>query len=288
MEQAATQRPAFAVVTDSTSDITSAIAVEHGLGIVPLHVVIDGETFDDGALTQAEFFERMGRAPQLPTTAAPSIGELSEAYERALGAADEVVAVHISSRLSATFEAASLAARDFGGRVHVFDSRTLSWAMGWQVLQAAHDAQAGLDVASALRRLESARSECQIVVSIDSLENLRKGGRIGAVATALGSMLNLKVNIAVDDDGDFVAVGRSRGETASLKHVLDWTESHMGGARRGRFAIGHAMSPAAARRLADAIAQRWDAVELVIYEAGTAISAHAGTIWGVSFQPVFD
>jgi len=288
MEQAGAKRPTFAVVTDSTSDITSAIAAENSIGIVPLHVVIDGETFDDGALSQAEFFARMGRAPQLPTTAAPSVGELSEAYEAALASADEVVAVHVSSRLSATFDVASLASRDFGGRVRVFDSRTLSWAMGWQVLQAARDAREGLDTETALRRLESARNECQIVVSIDSLENLRKGGRIGAVATALGSILNLKVNIAVDDEGDFVAVGRHRGETASLKHVLDWTAAHMGGATKGRFAIGHAMSPSAAQRLADAVAQRWDAVELLTYEAGTAISAHAGTIWGVSFQPVFD
>ena len=278
-------RPSFAVVTDSTSDITPEIAAENGITIVPLHVTIGSETFEDGAISQAEFFERMRSAPQLPTTAAPSIGELAETYEAALESADEVIAVHLSSKLSATFETAVIAARQFGERVHVFDSRSLSWATGWQVLQTARDAREGVGVAEALGRLERAREETRIAVSIDSLENLRKGGRIGKVATALGSLLNLKVTIAVDDGGEFVAIGRHRGERAALQHVLDWTAAHMGGATKGRFAIGHAMSPQAAERLRSAIVERWEPVELVTYEAGASISAHAGTIWGVAVQP---
>ncbi len=254
--------------------------------MVPLHVTIGDEVFEDGSLSQPDFFERMHRAPQLPVTSTPSAGELAEAYARGLDVADEVIAVHVSSKLSATLEVAELAAREFGGLVHVFDSRNLSWALGWQVLQAARDARAGAGVDEALTHLEQAREECKIVVSIDSLENLRKGGRIGHVATALGSLLNLKVNIAVDPSGEFVAIGRHRGATASLEHVLDWTADQMGDATKGRFAIGHAMSAKAAERLKTAVLERYNAVELVVYEAGASISAHAGTIWGVAFQPV--
>jgi DegV family protein with EDD domain len=275
----------FAVVTDSTADMTRAIADRNGVNVVPLNVTIGDETYQDGVLTQAEFFERMRSAPTLPMTSQPSVGALAEAYGRALKTADSVIALHVSSRLSGVVETAHAAAKQFDGRVHVFDSRNLSWGLGWQVLEAAAAAREGLEVADALARLEEARERVKIIVSLDSLENLRRGGRIGAVASRLGSLLNIKVTIVVDPSGAFVPVGRSRGDEAALAGMLEWISSQLGGAGSGRFAVGHAMSAEKADRLAAAIKERWQATELVMYEAGTVISAHAGTIWGVAFYP---
>ena len=96
----------FAVVTDSTADLPVSLAQERGIEVVPLVVTIAGKTFVDGVLTQAEFFERMNAAPELPTTSQPSVGAFVEAYERALARADEVISVHISSKLSGTFASA--------------------------------------------------------------------------------------------------------------------------------------------------------------------------------------
>lgn len=279
-------RPRFAVVTDSAADLPSSRAAELGVHVVPLPVTIGTETFDDGALSQAELFERIRDADTATVgTSQPSPGTLANVYERALQDADEVIALHISSQLSGTCDLARTVSRQFDGRVHVFDSRNLSWGLGWQVVEAAETAAEGLTVAEALSRLERARDECKIVVTLDSLERLNRSGRIGSVATYVGALLNIKVSVAVNSSGAFVPVRGNRGDRAASGSMLAWMTPHMHGARGGRFAVGHALAPERAAALAEAIRDRWEVDELVMYEAGSAISVHAGTIWGVAFRP---
>jgi len=275
----------FAVITDSTADIAPAIAREHGIEVVPLAVTIGGETIADGVLTQEEFFRRMQAESALPTTSQPSAGAFEDVYGRALERASSVISVHISDKLSGTIGSARVAAEGFAGKVHVFDSRNLSWGLTWQVLDAAAAAREGLGVPEALERLARARERVRLIVGLDSLENLRRGGRIGAVSSLMGSLLNLKVTLTVDEEGVFAPLGRSRGEKAGLEFTLDWISKQMGTARKGRFAVGHALSAERADRLAESIRQRWEATELVIYEAGSAICTHTGTGWGVAFLP---
>jgi len=285
MAQSGPSARAFCVVTDSTADLTAAQAAEHDIAVVPLSVTIGDETFEDGVLSQAEFFERMNAAPQLPTTSQPPVGAFIAAYERALQHADEVVSVHISSKLSGTFEGARQAAERFAGRVHVFDSRNLSWGLGWQVMDAANSAREGLSAASAMERLARVRERTKLIVGLDSLSNLQKGGRIGRVGAFVGSLLNLKVTFTVGADGAFVPLARSRGDKAAMCHTLDWVAEQMGEATRGRFAIGHAISLERAQWLRDQITERFIAAELVVYEAGSTICTHTGTGWGVAVLP---
>jgi len=275
----------FAVVTDSTADISPAIALERGIQVVPLVLTIDGETLADGVLTQPEFFARMRAAKAIPTTSQPSVGAFLDAYERALATADSVISVHISEKLSGTIESARSAAEKFGGRVHVFDSHNLSWGLAWQVIDAVDAARESLDVSATLARLARTREQVKLIVGLDSLDNLRRGGRIGAVSSLLGSLLNLKVTLTVDSDGAFAPLGRSRGEKAALDFTLDWIAKQMGEATSGRFAVGHALSEDRAHRLADQIKQHWDVTDLVVYEAGSVIGAHTGTGWGVAVWP---
>ena len=277
---------AFALITDSTADIAPHLAEANGISVVPLSVTIGDETMPDGTLTQAEFFARMDASPALPTTSMPPVGVFIEAYERALEVADSVLSVHVSSKLSGTVEAARAAAAGFAGRVHVFDSRNLSWGLGLQVMEAAQGAREGLSVAATLERLELARERVRLIVGLDSLKNLEKGGRIGRVSSFLGSLLHLKVTFTVGPDGAFVPLGRDRGEKAALAHTLDWVAEQMGAATRGRFAVGHAMSEARAQWLRAEIERRFEAVEMVVYEAGTVISTHTGSGWGVALLPV--
>jgi DegV family protein with EDD domain len=227
----------------------------------------------------------MAEEPRLPTTAQPPVGLFVEAYERALETSENVLSVHISNKLSGTIESARQAASQFAGRVHVFDSLNLSWALGWQAIEAASAAAEGLSVAAAVERLERARERVRIIVGLDSLENLAKGGRIGRVSAFLGGLLSVKVTLSVDKDGSFFPVARSRGERVALEHTLDWVTEQMAGRRRGRFAVGHAMELDRAVRLAEAIQARFDVEEMVIYEAGSVICAHTGTGWGVCFLP---
>jgi len=275
----------FAVVTDSTADIAAGIAEERQIAVVPLSVSFGADTMLDGDLSQAEFFARMKEAPTLPTTSQPPVGLFVEAYERALREAESVVSVHISNKLSGTIDSARQAASQFAGRVHVFDSLNLSWGLAWQVLEAASSAAEGLAVDAALERLAAARERVKLVVGLDSLDNLAKGGRIGKVSAFLGSLLDLKVTLTVNADGEFVPLARSRGEKAGLEHTLDWVAKQMGGRTKGRFAVGHALSEARAHKLAERIKETYDVEELVVYEAGSVICAHTGTGWGVALLP---
>ena len=276
---------AFLVVTDSTADLTAEQAASAGVEVVPLSVTFGDESFPDGVLGQAEFFRRMNAAPCLPTTSQPPIGAFVGAYERALAHAEEVVSVHISSKLSGTFDSARQAAERFSGRVHVFDSRNLSWGLAWQVLQAAESARAGLTSAAALERLALAREHCKLIVGLDSLDNLQKGGRIGRVGAFFGGLLNLKVTFTVAPDGAFVPLARSRGDAAAMRSTMEWIAEQMGSSTSGRFAVGHVMSLERAQWLRDQIAARWTAIELVVYEAGSVIATHTGTGWGVAVLP---
>ena len=275
----------LAVVTDSTADIEPQIAADHGIAVVPLSVTFGGGTFSDGQLTQREFFTRMNTSARLPTTSQPPIGAFVEAYEHALEGADHVISVHISSRLSGTLEGARTAAERYPGRVDVFDSRNLSWGLAWQVLEAARAAAEGMGPDVALVRLARLRDRVKLLVGLDSLDNLARGGRIGKVGAFLGSMLNLKVTLTVDPNGEFVPLARSRGEKAAMRHTIDWGAQQMGTATGGRFAVGHALEPEQAAYLAEEIRKRWDATELVIYEAGSVIATHTGTGWGVAVVP---
>jgi len=275
----------FSVVTDSTADITPEIAEENGITVVPLSVSFGAETHSDGEMSQQEFFDRMRSAPTLPTTSQPPVGAFVEAYERALETAESVVSVHISNKLSGTIESARQAAEQFAGRVHVFDSLSLSWGLAMQVLDAARSAAGGLGADAALIRLDRLRPNVKLIVGLDSLDNLAKGGRIGKVSAFLGAMLNLKVTLTVDKDGSFIPVARTRGEGAALEHTLEWIAQQMGSETRGSFAVGHALSLERAHRLADALRERYEIEDLFVYEAGSVICTHTGTGWGIACVP---
>ncbi|MFA5844403.1 MAG: DegV family protein [Coriobacteriia bacterium] len=275
----------FTVITDSTADISSEIAQERGITVVPLSVTFGEETLADGVLTQTEFFERMGAAPQLPKTSQPSVGAFVEAYERALAETEEVISIHISSRLSGTIGSALQAAERFAGKVHVFDSLNLSWGLALQVLDAARSAAEDISAAAALQRLERTRERAKMIVGVDSLENLKRGGRIGRVSSFLGAMLDLKVTFTVDGNGEFVPVRRDRGEKAALEHTLAWVADRMGDAKRGAFAVGYAMREERAQKLREALEAAYEVTEMFVYPAGSVISTHTGTGWSIALLP---
>lgn len=274
----------IAIVTDSTSDLPKSLSEEYDITVVPLAVTIDGETLTDGDLTQEEFFGRMAVAKELPTTSQPSPGAFVETYRRVLETARSVVSVHISSDLSGTFESATQAAREFPGRVHLVDSRNLSMALGLQVIEAARGAARGLSVNEVIAQVERARDKVQLLVGVDKLDNLAKGGRIGRVGAFIGGMLNLRVMFTVAD-GVFDPVGRVRGAQAALDRTLEWIGERMDGLEGGKFCVLHAMSRERAEWLRDQLSARYEVSDMYVVETGTVISTHTGTGWGVAFIP---
>jgi DegV family protein with EDD domain len=273
------------VVTDSTSDIGRGLRERLGIEIVPLSVTIGDETFADGTLSQAEFFEKMAASPVLPTTSQPAVGAFRDTYERLLLTTQDIVSVHISSHLSGTVEAAREAAKAFPGRVHVIDSLNLSWGLGFQVLEAARSAAAGLPLGEVTSAVERVRDRVQLIVGLDRLDNLAKGGRIGKVTAFLGGMLNMRITFCVCD-GAFQPVGRARGAVAILRQTIEWISQRMEGHDRGAFCVMHAMAPESAAWLKSAIEERFGVAEMHVAETGTVIATHTGTGFGVAFVPL--
>lgn len=273
-----------AIVTDSTSDLPDDICDRYGITRVPLDVIIDGQTWPDGEMSQQEFFDRMNAAKALPTTSQPSAGAFADVYRKLLTRFSHVVSVHISSDLSGTVSSAQAGAEQFADQVTVFDSRNLSWGLGFQVLEAARAAHAGETLEAVMERLAKVRERVQMLVGVDSLDNLVRGGRVGKVAGFLGSMLNLKITFTVTD-GVFEPVARTRGAKAALAHTLEWVESRMGDTGRGAFCVLHALSEDRAHWLAEEIAKRFDVSEMHIVPTGSVIATHTGTGWAVAFVP---
>lgn len=269
------------VVTDSTSDIPADVRERYGIVVVPLMVHFGSDAYTDGVLSQAEFFARMNAAKDLPTTSTPPIGEFVEVYRTALENASHVVSIHISSKLSGTIDAAMNAAREFGDRVRVVDSLNLSMGLGLQVIEAAKAAAAGFDVDSLVQRVESARDRAKMLVGVDSLDNMVKGGRISRVVGAVGGVLDVKVTIT-PKDGKLALERPVRGSKAALQFALRWTEQHLGGEPGGTVAIMHAMADESAEWLREHIVARFDPDEVYLTRVGSVIATHTGTGWGVA------
>lgn len=270
------------VVTDSTADIPRGVAEELGITVVPLSVTVGGETFVDGSISMAEFFRRMDATKDLPTTSQPSVGAFLEAFESGLSRCKNVVSINISNRLSGTIESAREAARTLGDRVHVLDTLNLSWGEGYQVVAAAKAAAAGESLEGVKRAFENAHERIHMVVGLDTLENLAKGGRIGRVSAFVGGVLNMKVMLTVGDDGAFVPVARARGGKAALQASVDWLGEYISTKKRAAFGVLHAESPDKAAWLEDAIRSRFNVAELAVIETGPVIGTHTGTGWGLT------
>lgn len=181
------------VVTDSTSDLLPDRAAELGVEVVPLTVRFGEEQFRDGVdLSPDDFYARLPSAVQQPTTSQPSPEDFAAVYRRLVSAGDEVVSLHIAGRLSGTLQSASLAAQEFGAAVRVVDSGTVSAGIQFLVLDALADAAAGASAAEVVRGVEERRGRVELLVLVDTLTYLHRGGRIGRAQNLLGSILNVK------------------------------------------------------------------------------------------------
>ncbi len=214
------------IVTDSTADIPPALAAEYGIVVVPAVVILGAEQFLDGeGLSRAEFYRRLPAMQPLPTTAAPSVGVFAEAYRAALTTANAVVGIFLASTLSSIYQHARLAAQDFGGRVHVVDSGQLTMGLGFQVLAAARVAREGGSVADVLEAVQSIQQRVRLVAMLDTLEFLRRSGRVSWAKARLGSLLQLKPFLEVRQ-GEVLSLPavrtRRKGLARLAEHVRAW------------------------------------------------------------------
>ena len=190
------------IVTDSTSDLPKAVIAEHGIGVVPAYINIGGKSYVDGVdLTREEFYERLPEYETPPMTSAPSVGTFVEAYERlAAQGAKEILSIHISARLSGMLNVAHVAAQATTTvRVIVFDSRQLTLGTGFLALAAARAAAMGRSMSDIVAMLKDMVRRVYSFAALDTLEFLRRGGRLTRVQSSVGTLLKIKPLLTMYD-----------------------------------------------------------------------------------------
>jgi DegV family protein with EDD domain len=210
------------IVTDSTADLPPEIVALHRLTVVPLMVLFGDEAFEDGVEISADlFFRRLVRESKLPTTSQPSPGAFRAAYQRLRDeGATEILSIHVSGKLSKTIESARQAAEGIEGvRIVHLDSQLATLALGMGVVHAAEAVEAGQSLEEARATAESIFARTHTLFMVDTLEYLRRGGRIGRAQELVGSLLKLKPILALEG-GEVVPVGRARTKQKAIEEML--------------------------------------------------------------------
>ncbi len=263
------------VVTDSTADLPQKIAEELGIAVVPLHIHFGEETFQDGVSISTEgFYNLLTTGDILPKTSAPSSGMFIETYERLAQETDEIVSIHISTKLSAT-HASALVAREgveTPCRIEVVDSLSASIGLGLQVVRAAEMARAGASLDDIVDDACSTVQHTQLFGVVDTLEYLHKGGRIGRAATYLGSVLNVKPLIGVRD-GIVHPIERVRGRERALDRICEMVAGYHSIAS---LAVAHTTTEDEMEQLASRLSQFYPGDDILRTRCGATLGTYLG------------
>lgn len=210
------------IVTDSTSDLEPALAAERGVTIVPLSVLFGDEHFFDRVdISSEQFFARLASESVLPTTSQPTPAAFRETYERLIAdGATEILSLHLPERLSGTFASARRGADGLDARIEIVDSGTTSLALGLGAIAAAEAAAGGAVIEAVRAQAEDQFSRTRLLIAVETLEYLRRGGRIGRAAEMAGSMLKLKPILTVEN-GEIVPIGRVRTRRKAIESLLE-------------------------------------------------------------------
>ncbi|HEX3788246.1 MAG TPA: DegV family protein [Pseudonocardiaceae bacterium] len=279
-------RSAVAVVTDSTAYLPEGFAERSSVRVVPLHVLVE----EDGGLDGVDFGPvelAAALAEHRPvTTSRPTPAELANAYREALTGADAVVSVHLSRDLSGTWEAARLAAEEVGAdRVRVVDSRSTAMGLGFAVLAAAQAAAAGAGAAEVERIVTDTASRTRTLFCLQTIEYLRRGGRVGPAAALLGTALAVKPLLHVSG-GKIVPLEKVRTTSRAVTRLVELAVEVAGEGPVG-LAVHHLGAPERAAELANRLEERLPkAAGCLVSEVGAAVGAHTGVgVLGVVVLP---
>ena len=267
---------AVRIVTDSTADLPLKFAHDLGISVVPLSVIFGDEVFREGVdISHDLFYDKLVRERDLPTTSAPSVGDFLEVYEPLLKKADEIVSIHLSSKLSATYNNACQAAQtlaDRGARIEVVDSQAISLGLTFVALSAARAAREGADLEQIKAVAERTTRNIRIYVMVDTLEYLRRGGRIGRARAFLGTMLRVKPLLSLRD-GEVHPEERVRTKVRAMERLFQIATSYP---NVREVAIGYSTNPQDAHDFELRLAAVMPRVNILVTRVGPVIGTHVG------------
>jgi len=267
------------LLTDSTCDLPKYLIEQYELEVVPSILILDGKEYADGiGISREDFYRRLPSLHTPPTTAAPSIGDFSARYDSLLTRGYEhILSIHAAEALTTIINSARQAAQDFPEKITVIDSLSMSLGLGFQVLAAAEavfeSAEIGLQ--AALNAVESTRKRLHLFAALDTMENMRRSGRVPAVVTILGSLLHIKPLIEITN-GEVKAIGAVRTTKQANERMMNFL---LEAGPLERLAILHTGAEPRAREFLNTLMQKASQSvprDILMVNVTTVIGTHVG------------
>ncbi len=266
-----------AIVTDSSPYIPEEIIKENNIHVVPLIVIWGEENFYDGVdISPVEFYERLGTAKIMPSTSQPSVADFEVLFRSLHNDGYEILAVLISEDLSGTVSSATQAKKLLpDATIEIVNSKTIAMALGFIVMATARAANQGASLAECKKIAEDAMEKSGVIFVVDTLEFLHRGGRIGTAKRFMGSLLNVKPVLAIEN-GLIVPLDSVRTQKKALARIIEIIEERTAGHKPVRIATLHANNLDTAQRILEESSNRVNPVEQVLAEISPAIGTHTG------------
>ncbi len=278
------------IVTDSAADLTAEDILAHDISVVPLYIQFPEGEKRAGEISPDAFYDRLeAMRPNVPTTGQPSPEDFATLYRPNYDAGQETLSIHISSGLSGTANTARVgAAQVEEGSIHVVDSLTLSGGLRYQVLAAARAIDAGLPTADILALLDRVRTSTEVIFTLDTLEYLARGGRIGRVQALAGSVLNIRPIINVSKaDGKYNTVGRSRTINRALSDIIAHLASVFGDKEPLWVSVIHGRFEEKASQLTQLAEAGLPVAKLELLRISPVLGVHTGPgVVGIAAMPM--
>jgi DegV family protein with EDD domain len=273
----------IALVTDSTCDLPLDLVTAYKIHVVPNILVIDGQSIEDNEVySRQDFYTQLPNMTTFPTTSTASVGTYQALYEQLFSDGfEQVLSIHCSQELSGIFNAACTAAHSVSDQVMVIDSRQVSLGLGFQVLEAVEAISQGISPGSIAEKLHQIRKRLRLVAMLDTLEYIRRSGRVSWARASLGTLFNLKPFVEVID-GHVVSLGEVRTRKNGIARLIELIQSSK---PLKRFAILHTNAEEDARQLLEILAPEVPTTPLLV-NVTTAIGAHVGPN-GLGFVTLF-
>ncbi len=267
----------IALITDSTANIPQNLVDQYGIQVVPQVLIWDGETLlDEVDIGPTEFYARLSTSKTLPTTSQASAASFKEIFAPHVERGVPILAILISAELSGTTQSAEQAKAEFpSARIEIIDSRSTAMAMGFQVLAAARAAQAGESFAEVVKVAKAAQERTGVIFAVDTLEYLHRGGRIGGAARLLGTALNLKPLLHVNN-GRVEPLEKVRTKAKAHARLVELIAARVDGRPKVRVAALHAAAPQDAENLLQRTVERVQPEEALITVVGPVLGTHVG------------
>ena len=262
------------IIIDSTADMTPEI--KSRVYTVPLTVHFGREEYIDGVtIDHKTFYEKLIESDVLPTTSQATPSAFAQEYERARQAGEAAVVITLASKFSGTYQSAVIAAADYEN-VYVVDGASAAMGTGILVELAFRLLDGGMSAKEIAETLETEKKKIVVVALVDTLEYLKRGGRISATTAVVGSMLQIKPVLHVDDEGHLINIGKARGRQSSLKALVDKMEKTVTEAGKQTVFISHGDCLEDAEAVAQMVRERFGTQDIRINYVGPVIGAHSG------------